>query len=202
MATTNESEVRAILTPDREAKIDRAYNQAWNDWSDSPHKPKLSRWPRTRANNVFEYLVNYLIEEFSSDAGVRFIFHTETFKLIFDERLVVRFKYASKRGLGANVDTQAVFDYCDPQTDLPGMPSLQKVEIDYNLNVTETAIAEIAVIARNGKKRLWSYNINATGAAGAEVVPLLPPSQPVPSVEDMVTPRRTKKAKKSKEGQE
>lgn len=199
MATAIESEVRSIITAEREERINRAYSQAWNDWWGNSARNKLSRWPRTRANNIFEYLTNHLIDEFAADSEARFIFHNETFKLILENRLVIRFKKANNKGVGSNIGTQAALEFCELQTDLPGMPGLQKVEIDYALNVTESAIDEIIVMARNGDKRLWRYNIAATG--GAEVIPLVQPQPPVPDIDKMVVPRTTSADEKSGKGE-
>lgn len=197
MAIPIESRVREILTPEREAKIDRSYTRAVDDWMENPDRPKLSRWQRTRANNIFEYLTNHLVNEFLSDPGAKFIWATETFKLILDGELLIRFKKANKHGVGSNIGTQAELEFRDPQMDLPGLPGLQRVEIDYSLNITGTAISEINVVARNGDKSLWSYPL--TGSGGAAVLPLsTPPPPPSPTVDDMVRPRKPKKDDKAK----
>jgi hypothetical protein len=191
--------VRSVLTAEREERITDAYNRAWNDWWSNSDRTKLSRWPRTRANTFFEYLANHLITEFVNDSGVRFIFQRESFKLTIDDKLVVRFKKANTNGVGSNIETQAEITFGEPQTDLPGMPGLQKVEIVYTLNATETAIAELTVAARNGDKRLWGYNIGGTG--GAMVVPLVQPPVPVSGVDQMVVPKKSSTDEQSGEGQ-
>lgn len=201
MATAIEAEVRSILTPAREDKIDTSYTKAWNDWWNSGDRKKLSRWPRTRANNIFEYLATHLIEAFADDAGARFIFQRETFKLILDHRLIIRFKKTGHNGMGSCIDTQANLNFEDPQMDFPGFPKVQKIEVDYVLDVTETGLAEIIVLARNGDKKTWSYSINPS-SGGAEVLPLIHPEPPVTPIEDLVIPRILEKPKKSKNGEE
>lgn len=197
MAIPNQADVRKTLTSERESKIDRCYARAMSDWMACEDKPKLSRWDRVRANMIFAYLANHLVEEFSSDPGARFIWEKETFKLTFDQKVVTRFKKANDNGVGSNIDTQAELGFCDPQMEIPGLPGLQKVEIDYTLNVTGTAICEVNVVARNGKKPLWSYPINNSG--GAALVLFSRPKAPRPSpatVEKMVQPRTHKKDEK------
>ena len=93
MAAAIEADVRSILPPIREGKIDRAYTNAWNDWWKSQDRPRLSRWDRTRANNIFEYLTTHLMDEFADDSGARFIFGRETFKLI----LIINWLLALKK---------------------------------------------------------------------------------------------------------
>lgn len=196
MALPIEWRVRQILTPEREAMIDRCYARALNDWMNSPDRPKLSRWQRTRANNLFEYLTNHLVVEFESDSGATFIWATETFKLILDNELIIRFKKANRNGVGSNIGTNAELIFCDPQMEIPGWPEVQKVEVDYKLNITGTAISEINVVARDGEKALWSYLINPTG--GAPVLPISPPQPSTPTVDDMVRPRKQDKDEKDK----
>jgi hypothetical protein len=188
--------VRQILTPEREAIIDHCYVRALNDWMNSPDRSKLSRWQRTRANNLFEYLTNHLVVEFESDSGAKFIWATETFKLILDNELIIRFKKANRNGVGSNIGTNAELNFCDPQMEIPGWPEVQKVEVDYKLNVTGTAISEINVVARDGEKALWSYLINPSG--GAPILPITPPQPSTPTVDDMVRPRKQDKDEKGK----
>lgn len=199
MATAIESVVRSVLNPVREEKFNRAYIQAWNDWWGNGDRAKLSRWPRTRANTLFEYLANHLIEEFADDSGSRFIFQRESFQLTLDEKLVIRFKKNNGSGVGSNIGTQAELTFGELQTDLPGMPGLQKVEIVYALNATGTGIAEIEVAARNGDKRLWGYSIGESG--GATVIPLVPVQPPVAGVDQMVTPKKSGLDEKAEEGE-
>jgi hypothetical protein len=200
MATAIEAEVRSILTPEREDKIDTSYTKSWNDWWNSGDRKKLSRWSRTRANNIFEYLATHLIEAFADDSGARFIFQRETFKLILDNRLIIRFKKTGHNGMGSCIDTQENMNFEDPQMEFPGFPKVQKVEVDYVLNVTETGLAEIIVLARNGDKKTWSYGINPS--SGAKVLPLIQPEPPFTPIEDLVIPRIIEKPKKSEKGEE
>jgi len=133
MAVATEEDVRGIITKERAAKIYRAHAKAWKDWWDNPLRLEYSHWPRTRACMIFERLRARLIEEFSDDHGARFHFQDETFKLILDDKLLIRFKKADDKGLGANVRTQAVFNFCEAQSDIPGLPGVMKVEIVHTL---------------------------------------------------------------------
>ena len=201
MANPTESEVRKIITPQREGKVDRAYSRAVADWVESPDRSKISRWPRTRANVIFEYLVNHLTEEFESDQNARFEWGDETFRLIFDEKLLIRFKKATKNGVGSSIPTQAEIDFCNPQLDLPGMPGVQKVEISYKLNATGTAVDRINVAARDQDKPLWAYPLSGSGETGsADVITFSPTQPPVPSIDEMVKPRRAKSDEKRAHG--
>ena len=201
MATAIEEDVRSILTLERERKIERAYAKAWSDWWDNENRLQLSRWPRTRATNFFEYLANGLLPEFPDGSGARFQFKDETFFMVLDERLVIRFKKADKKGMGSNITTQSFMEFCDPQQGLPGMPGVQKVEIVYTLNVTETALSEIIVVARNGDEKMWSYGLNSS-QGGAQVLTMPQPKTPLTPLDDLVKERKTGKQKKSEKGKE
>ena len=201
MANPTESEVRKIITPQREGKVDRAYSRAVADWVESPDRSKISRWPRTRANVIFEYLANHLKEEFESDQNARFEWGDETFRLIFFLLLLIRFKKATKNGVGSSIPTQAEIDFCNPQLDLPGMPGVQKVEISYKLNATGTAVDRINVAARDQDKPLWAYPLSGSGETGsADVITFSPTQPPVPSIDEMVKPRRAKSDEKRAHG--
>ena len=150
MSIASKNEVQLILTSDRETRIKKAHGLAWQDWSTNPDRPKLGRYLRNRAALFFTYLTERLLAEFKEDPQARFIFEQETFKLVIEEKLVIRFKKSNRNGVGSNIGTQAELDFCDPQTELPGFPGLQKLEIVYGLNVTQTAIDQITVLARNG----------------------------------------------------
>ena len=196
MLLANEKEVRSILTSDRETRIAQAYRLAWTDWWNNPARQRLNTWSRTRANNLFEYLFYHLKSEFKDDPRTRFFFERETFKLIIEEELVIRFKKSNSHGVGSNIGTQAEFDFCDPQTELPGLPGLHKVEIVYSLNVTQSAIDQITVLARNGDRRLWSYNI--MGSSESALAQLVPPRSPVSDsdIDRMVMPKKVNKSAK------
>lgn len=192
MAVAIEGDVRAVLHPTREAKIARALTKAWQDWIDNPHRSLYSRWPRTRANMVFERIADRLQEEFADDLGVHFHFQDETIKVVFDDRIIVRFKKADEDGFGINIPTQATIAFCEAQAELPGLPGLQKVEILYHLNELGTIIAGITAQARDGEMRLWAYPL-AGGEAdpASEPLPLPPPApRPLYDAADLVSPRR------------
>lgn len=201
MAATIESDVRSVITPVREGRIRRAYNESWNDWWNSLDRPKLSRWDRTRANFIFECVASRLCKEFADDSGARFIFSGETFKIIFDNQIVARFKKAGIDGMGSNIGTHAQENWLDQQQDLPGFCGIQKVEIDYVVDVTGTEIRQIIVLARNGKKKIWEYEIGAS-QGGADVLPMHQPTRPITPVDSMVKERKAEKSKESANDQE
>lgn len=191
MAIPIEREVRGVVSPAREVKIAKAIALAWNDWYEDPkQRAQYGRWGRTRANMVFERMAARLQEVFADDLRVRFYFQDETIKVVFDDRLLVRFKKADEDGFGRNIPTQAAIAFCEPQADLPGLPGLQKVEVLYHLNDLETYIAGITVQARDGDMRLWAYSLDASGAAQPPLPLPAPPPRPPYDASDLVRPRK------------
>jgi hypothetical protein len=183
-----EDNTRRIITGPREAKLCKAFQEAWEDVRKD--RPRYSIWPRTRANMVFERLAVRLQEQFIDDPGVRFEFANETVKIIFDDKIVARVKKADSRGLGHNVQTETNDLFCEQADMLPGFEPLDKLEIVYMLNMYSTEIRRVMVQARDGEVRLWAYEIdNAALGTTAPVTPL--PIRPVApsSADDLVQPR-------------
>jgi hypothetical protein len=195
MPVAKEGDVRRILGGGREAKIWRGVDRAWKDVS--ADIGRYSIWPRSRAIMMFERLAVRFQEEFIGEhPAVRFHFHDETVKMIFDELVLARCKKANDRGLGQNIETQANMSFCEAQDDLFGFEGYQKIEIVYALNQTATAIRSVIVQARDGGMRLWAYPIERPAAAG-EVgtvtptpLPLPPALAPSSEASDLVQPRK------------
>lgn len=189
MTIAVEADVKAVIQPAREEKVVLAILQAWNDWLTCPVKSQYSRWPRTRANMVFERLADHLQKTFADDEGVNFYFQDETIKIVFDNKLLVRCKKADGSGFGSNVETQASLAF-ESQADLPGFEGHQKIEILYTINRTGTAITSIIVQARDGDMRLWQYPLDIAADGGAAIVPLPEPTAPTYNPDSLVTPRQ------------
>ncbi len=97
MPTANQDDVRRVIGPEREAKLCRAFQKAWEDVA--ADISKYSRWPRTRANMMFERLAVRLQDEFADDLNVSFYFHDETVKMVLDDKILARCKKANEQGL-------------------------------------------------------------------------------------------------------
>jgi hypothetical protein len=178
-----EDDTRRVITPSREAKLSRAFTEAWEDVRKD--RPRYSIWPRTRANMMFERLAVRLQEAFIDDPGVRFEFADETVKITFDDKIVARVKKADSRGLGHNVQTETNDLFCGQADTFPGFEPLDKIEIVYVLNMYGTEIRRIMVQARNGEVRLWAYEIDDTALGITAPVHPLPPRPPAPIASDL-----------------
>lgn len=200
MPVPTHDEARDILTPERERKLVQAFLDAWDDWYTCPFRVAYSRWPRTRANMVFERLADRLQEQFADDIAVRFVFRHETIKIVFDEFIVVRVKKANSLGVGQNIETAATAQFVDAQMEIDGLAGLKKVEVVYALNRLQTAIRSIVAHAHDGDMQIWVWTLGQ-GAAGAEIVPFPLPSPPPPTqpsggadaADEVIRPKRPSK---------
>lgn len=191
MEYPTEDEVREILR-EHEERLDRALRLAWDDWLKVPNRSRYRA--RTRANMVFDFICVRINEAFEGVDGVRVLNRHDTMKVVFRDRLLVRFKKANRDGLGSNIPTQEVLRFIDPQLNLPGLSDAIRVEITYRLDPLATRIASLAVTARERFRKLWSYELAATTASN--VAPL-PTSAEAPKDAE-VRIRRTEEGSKDK----
>jgi hypothetical protein len=192
MAIPSEQDVRKVLTPARHAKIWSAFHAAWDDVA--ADIAKYSRWPRSRANMMFERLAVRLQEEFASESTkIRFCFADETVKVVVDDLVLLRCKKADNRGLGHNIETQQDSLFLYSEADLFGFAGYQKIEIVYAVNALGTGIRSIMVQARNGDEKVWCFPIErpVSERDTPPIVPLAPTSPISPSLDasDLVQPR-------------
>ena len=160
---------------------------AWHDWLASPH-PGTWRCKRSRANFVWEQIIERAHLAFDGMPGVRIIDGQETFKFLFDDRVLFRFKKGDEVGLTANVPTQLALAFHDHDQDLLGLPKVHRVEIVYQLNRLETDVVDVIVVARDEDIVAWSYSLLD---AGEVVLPLPTPGgqPPTPTSRRLVRAR-------------
>ncbi len=172
---------------------------AWKSWFESPHNG-VWRCKRSRANFVWEEIVDRLHLAFEQLPDVRITRQNETFTFLLDELVLLRIKKGNAKGLSANVSTQLAFAFHDHGQDLPGLPEVQRVEIIYQLNHLETEIADVLVVGRNKQVMLWPpYSLLKSD----EVVEHLPipvsKDEPAKSTaRDLVQPRDLPQKQKNK----
>lgn len=174
-------------------RLRKVLDQAMVDWEATPNKGWFI-WPRVRANIIFSYIVRRALEEFGDDPDVHVINEPQTAKFLFRDSVLVRFKKGNARGVGSNIVTQTVLKFVDPQLAFSGLPDVHRVEVVYQLNILGTGYAEVAVVARDRRERIWSYPL--TGRPSAEVIPL-PPRTPPVLTPPTVTPKAPAEEKSS-----
>lgn len=174
MSIPSETTVRPILDEIR-AQIVAAVLQAWDDWLASDHVG-VWRCKRSRANFVWEQIINRAHAALMGHDAVHVIDGNETMKFLVRDEVLFRFKKADLTGRTSNVATQLALAFHDHEQGLFGLPEVQRVEVVYKLNRLETQIEDVCVVARNGDVVAWEYSLLDAGEA---VVPLpMPDPQP------------------------
>lgn len=168
MPIANQAEVEVALegfTLRLRAVLDRAME----DWASVPNKSWFIHG-RTRSCLIFDLIARHAQAEFEGDRDVHIIQESQTVKFLFLDRVLARFKKGNARGVGSNIKTQAVMDFIHPQGSFAGLPDVHRVEIVYQLNILGTGYAEVAVVARDQRTRIWSYPL--TGRPSADIIPM------------------------------
>lgn len=166
--------VRPILDEVR-SEVVAVVRGAWDDWMDSKY---VGAWrcKRSRANFVWEQMMERAHRAFADVGSVHIIEGIETMKFLVRDEILFRFKKADESGRTSNVATQLALDFHDHDKDLFGLPAVQRVEVVYKLNRLETALQDICVVARDCDRIAWEYSL----LDAEDVVAPLPLSTPAP----------------------
>lgn len=195
MAIPTKDEAREILGP-YHGLIWRIVHEAWAEWravqalrAATEMQPVL--YHRTKANYVFDAIARRAILLFGAEPRVSVEDEAQTFKLIFRGTLLARFKKGGDDKLGRNIPTQTAMAFMDADGVLPGLPpETAKVEIVWLPNDIWTKVDKVLVIARDGDRLIWEYEIEeAADAADIVPMPLGPTEPPEPEDDGLVTPK-------------
>ena len=146
---------------------------------------------RTKSNIVFDYIAQEALSEFSDDPLIHVMAAAQSVKFLFRDRILVRFKKGNAKGIGSNIETQALLAFVDPQLSLPDLlPNVSKVEICYRVDSLGTELKDVAVVARNRRRRLWAYSLPGRDG-GAAIIPM--PTRPMDHAPPIAKPKRGKK---------
>jgi hypothetical protein len=165
---------------------------AWQDWLESSEVGR-TRFTRTRANLVWDRMVDRAFEKFSQDPNIAYIIQFHTVKFIVGNHVLFRFKKGDLKGLSHNFQTQLALAFHDHNTLLFG--DFARVEVVYVLNELETQIKRVCVVARNNDTVLWVYDIMPQNAV-IEDFPMAPIQRTSP--EELVQVRDEEKVVKKK----
>lgn len=198
MTVPTKSEAKSALAPYHDL-IREVVEAAWAEWRelqalrvDKGMAPIL--YTRTISNYVFDAIARRAIPRFAAQAKVHVEVEAQTFKL-FVNGLLVRFKKGGHDKLGCSIPTLAAQLFEDADAQLPGFPpETGKVEIIWLPNSIWTQLDRVLVVARDGDRLLWEYEIeSASGAGSGDVIPFPTPTDGAagPSSEDLVKPKGT-----------
>lgn len=176
MSVAKRDEVEPVIGVFSE-RLRAVLDRAMEDWLALPNRAEI-RYGRTRANYIFDRIIHHALIEFDGDGGrtVKALVESQSVKFLFHDSVVARFKKGNAKGVGSNIETQAVLAFVDPQASFGGLPEIHRVEIVYQLNFLGTGYAEVSVVARDRHQRIWAYPL--TALPSAEIIPL--PARPAP----------------------
>jgi hypothetical protein len=196
------ADVKAILDPFH-PRIRKIIELAWAEFRliaelRTAHGLAPILYSRTVANDVFDAIVRYAIAEFASDPSVHIEIEAQTIKLFFKGGVCARFKKGDDNKLGQNNPTQASMAFEEADGLLPGFPpETARVEFIWLANELNTLLEHVLVVARDGDRLLWDYEIEE-GTGSATILPF--PEPPVPPDDDLVKPK-TPEVKKPRENE-
>lgn len=169
--------VRKALTPYHD-KIHACVLGGFAEWRDMQSyratKGYASNlYSRTNSNDVFDAIIRRAIPSFGAEEKVLVKAEAQTAMFVF-RGVVARFKKAGDDGLGCNIRTQAAMAFIDADRTLPGLPpETAKIELIWEPNAIWTKVERVLVVARDGDRHLWDYEIIAD-AGSASITPLAP----------------------------
>lgn len=175
-------EAKAILAPHHRL-IRQVIEDAWAEWkavqacrTKDGQPPVL--YTRTISNYIFDAIARRAILAFGAEAAVHVEVEAQTFKLQF-RGLCARYKKGGEDKLGSNIPTQAALAFIEADGLIPGMPpETAKVEFIWLPNEIWTDLDRVLVVARDGDRLIWEYEIDA--AEPAAELHLLPTSPEEP----------------------
>ncbi|RYG95267.1 MAG: hypothetical protein EON58_14535, partial [Alphaproteobacteria bacterium] len=171
--------VRQALTP-YHGKIHACVVDGFAEWRDTQayriskgYAPNL--YSRTNSNDIFDAILRRAIPVLGAEEKVFVKTEAQTAKFVI-RGVVARFKKAGDDGLGCNIPTQAAMAFMDADRTLPGLPpETAKIELIWQPNAIWTKVERVLVVARDGDRLLWDYEIVADAGEGA-ITPLTPTS--------------------------
>ena len=168
--------VRSVLEiNDRDLRLRSAVEQAWSDVQSTYSTMAWWRRLSTTRAVMWEHSVDRVMEVVEEDNGLTVVKHHDTASFIADDKVLFRLKNAGPGLLSQNYPTRQarLFHQHEQSADLFGHPGLQRVEIVHTLNTLRTALDWVGVVARDGKKVIWEFELRR---GGAEVIAF--PAQP------------------------
>ncbi|HWJ69142.1 MAG TPA: hypothetical protein VNS79_03720 [Sphingobium sp.] len=157
---------------------------------------------RTISNYVFDAIARRAVRAFSAHARVHIRSEAQTVKFFAGGDVLFRFKKGDDMMLGRNIPTEAALAFIDADGVVPGLPpETAKVEIIWLPNEIWTEIDRVLVIARDGDRLIWEYDLGAA-KGGAEVILLPTPTPPEPTDDNDMPLVKPKPVGKPKTGEE
>ena len=193
MTVLTKTEVQAALSP-YHSLVRKVVNDAWAEVrqtqalrGEAGLAPLL--YSRTTANLMFDAIARRAIPAFHAEAGAMLLMEAQTFKVIVGG-VILRFKKGGDDKLGCNIPTQAALAFAEADGVLPGMPpECGKVEVIWRANSIGTALECVLVVARDGDRLLWDYEIAPNPSTDVVPLPNTPQDPNDDDAGDLVKPK-------------
>jgi hypothetical protein len=141
---------------------------AWEDWMDSSEAGRYL-FPRTRATVVHDRMVDRALAVLPSLPGINHVERDQTVSFIVDDQVLFRFKKGDTSGLSRNFPTQQALAFHDHEQSLFGPLEWVRVEVVYVLNRIKTSVENVFIVARDGNKISWLYDILSEAASTGDI---------------------------------
>ncbi len=182
MATPTKEDVLNVLQ-DVEYDLYNIVTGAWRDWLECSEFGR-TRFSRTRANIVWERMIDRAYQALTGFPNIEFIERNNTVYFVVNSRVLFRFKKGDIAGLSNNYPTQTALDFHDHNTPLFDDIFFSRVEVVYALDKSELQVEKVFIIARDGEKVIWDHELLPQGVVE---VPMMPKEKqqatPLPLVE-------------------
>ena len=127
----------------------------------------------TIASMVCDQAYRNITLNLSGDQGLVQGSHKGQRFFVFDSTLVLRIKKLNRNYLSSNIRTRQASRW-NRQLPLAGIPSLSRVELGYQVDLTGTVLTGVFVLLRIGNDVQWLWQIHGEQVSTFAVQPALP----------------------------
>lgn len=174
MPVATKEEVQVALEP-YHFIIRRIIDDAWAEWRAieafrQEREFGAIAYTRTIANHMFDAISRLAVRAFASIDGIHIRQEAQTVKFFAGGKALFRFKKGDDAKLGCNIPTDATLAFIEADRIMPGLPpETAKVEIIWQPNEIWTQVERVLVIARDGDRLIWEYDIDRPEDAAAVI---------------------------------
>lgn len=177
----SEATARRILEGDRAKAIVKIVEGAW----EAHLSENRLRTQRTRANIVWDYMVDFAERDLSGLPGVQKLEAHGSPYFTFDDKLILRFKKHNRELSTTNVRTQHQ-RAIDRQVPFSGFPEAVHVSCGYTLDRAEAGLDQVVVVKHLNGKLEWSIDMRELAAGvlipTTPILPIDPNPVPLPTI--------------------
>lgn len=169
----SETDAKEILSPYHQEIADIVLS-AWNKWLIAKKFLAPNAYPRDRASTVYSFFKEEAVDRFCGNPNVSILLGDQNFRLLFEDRIVIRFKKVDGNYNSRNIPTQMSLQF-DRQETIPGLPERTNLKVGYRLDSSETQIEEVVVIYPTSENSLaWCYGVDSSQESSLLEIPLTP----------------------------